>query len=970
MSGAAARGVRESDRPGRLRRLRGPLGLPFLLLVCWGALRLLDRTGELAFLPEFALILAGAYALSPAQPRVVPSARIYVVLGTLFAAAIGLFFRLRYLWTVPPGWGFEPLRFVFFAQQLIQEHFPYRPYDWYAHTLYSYWIALAMLVVRQPLLAFRVASVVLSISTLVAMWLCLRRLISARAAWIGTALLGSSYWHMFASRNGYHQLQLPLFQLLFMYGLIGGVQTARFRYFLVAAVAMVLGLHCHWGFYLMPPVWLVFVLYLFVYHRDLWRRAMPGMMIAAGLTTLALVPLATFYWYHLKVFGYIGQGFDPRSVQSSGQATKLLRNLSFILWELSGHPHARAEYGPATDWLVASGTLLGLALSLRWFKRSPAHALLVILFLINCAGLAVTVGNYFYIIATMAAAYAFAAIAVAATLEQWETLSPRLAPAAFAVVVGVIGWQAHNNFAWYIGERIYRETAHPFKSPGSSYPVLPEVERLAATHTVFLPRDEPGRDFDDQLYALGDKLPAYSFLHKTHVYDVTRILFPAVETGGPDGVAIVVPNGPYVDRVILPTLRKLYPRLEIAMIMPPEPYRSEKDIAVAYRLVIPQADLRRYQGLRRKAAADGGEASLDGFLFVPEDGRYFFHHLHESTARLWLHGEEVEFGEQSATPLEAGLHPLHMVGGTPEEVLWRGPSVHWESLVPHLLNDGGQRPELFAPYLAAMGRQAPFYYSETARVPVTPSVQDALLTEGGGFAAIDAYAFRLYGSARQVLGTVKMPGPRDFRLGATADQFLTLDPSGVVFGIDDTGYRQLASIPCRPVDEAMDGDRFVALCIDGRLLASSGPSPSAEPLLAADGAPLLRPISMARAPEGYYVVDALASALLLYDEHGNLLRTQLMPHLYWDSEVRVDSEGRLYIKRRGQGMRTYSADGHLLFHPLTGVPSLFVRGERQPLDTMAPLHMKFSGDQAIATARDGTVLLYERRASPDHLDSR
>ena len=252
-----------------LRRLLGPIGILCALAGAWFLLQNLDRLGELAFVPGLILLVGWCFLTLPGRSEPLPEHWFWTLLGTTVAIGIGLFFRFRYFSTVPIGYNFEPLNFVFFAHRLVTERFPYIPYSWYAHTLYSYCIALAMLVCDSELTAFRVASVAISLGTLVALYLCLGRLFGRRAAWIGCALLGSSYWHNFASRTGYHQPLLPLCQLLFVYGLMTGVHTQRWYGFLIAALAMVLGFHAYWGFYVMPFMWLGFIVYLFLFHRVL-----------------------------------------------------------------------------------------------------------------------------------------------------------------------------------------------------------------------------------------------------------------------------------------------------------------------------------------------------------------------------------------------------------------------------------------------------------------------------------------------------------------------------------------------------------------------------------------------------------------------------------------------------------------------------------------------------------------------------
>lgn len=99
-----------------------------------------------------AMLVVGAVALAavsvPRTQRLTPEQRFLPWLGIGAAFVVASWFRLRYWQTVPAGYLGEVLNFVNFAQSLLDQGFPYQPYAWYAHTLFSYAIVPSALSCR------------------------------------------------------------------------------------------------------------------------------------------------------------------------------------------------------------------------------------------------------------------------------------------------------------------------------------------------------------------------------------------------------------------------------------------------------------------------------------------------------------------------------------------------------------------------------------------------------------------------------------------------------------------------------------------------------------------------------------------------------------------------------------------------------------------------------------------------------
>ena len=766
----------------QLGRSKPALGLAFALAAAWWFLQHLSQLGEIWF-PLILLALTGCLFFTLDEPGLKHrSTAAWTLAGIIAAAAIGIFFRLHHLWVVPPGYNFEPLNFLSFASRLVEEGFPYIPYSWYAHTFYSYLIAGFMLVVDDPLSAFRVASVAISLLTLLALYGCGASLFDRRTACLGLALLGASYWHLFMARNGYHQQLLPLFQLLFLLGFIDGVRTRRWRGFLVAAFSMVLGLHAYWGFYLMPLFWAQMMIYLLLFHRDLLRRSMGRMSVAAGITVVGLIPLGFFLSQRTNVFQHVLGAFSPSVSAAPDLSAKILKNVEFVLWSLSGHPEAYrfAEYAPTIDPLTASLALLGLCISLRWFAKSIPHAAIVLLLATNVAGLAVTIANYFYIVATLAPVFLLAAVGLGSIVQEWSKLGWYVTVVVFLSLLGSVGWLVNRNYQEFFGKRIFRELAVPQSPPGSGYLLLEKLRELVDKRALFLSRHEPGRDFDDQLYELAKRIPSYGFVAESRPFNASVILFPPDQLGSAEGVEVFVPNVPVVESDILPKFRRLYPNLTVSSILAPGPYRQRHSQPIAIQISIPRGDVVRFHGLATSDSGTGTGSVHSGFLFAPQSGRYRFATPPQGVLKIWIHGRPL-LSQDDGFLLEAGIHPIRVLAGDGSGIAtltWQFEDRPWQQLSGFLLNSGGLDKSVFSSHLASLGKVADFYYSQRPPVPVSSTLQDVAIAEEGSFFTVD-WEQLLAVSAEGVRGAaVSLPGPRDFRIDRSGDTLTVVDPAG------------------------------------------------------------------------------------------------------------------------------------------------------------------------------------------------
>lgn len=952
-----------ADGSGRLPRVWRDARRTIALLVALLGIALVQQVATMMPVAALAVIgsvfLALGWYFAPYAPGSTPAGAAWIA-AAVASLGLGGFFRLLYLDTVPSGWNDESIAFLRFARHLLEAGFPYKPYAWYAHTLYSYWIALFLWIVPADLLAFRIASATISIATLVVTFANARLWFGIRVATMAAALLASSHWHFFASRNGYHQQLLPLFHGLLLYGLGRGVLRGEGRGWLLASAALVAGLHAHWGFYLMLPYVVLWALYLWRWQSGRWVAHARSLMIAAVVAVVWSIPLGSFFAYNSQFFDYVLKGFSLAASGARDPGAKLIGNLRYVAWALSGNAAAPVEFGTQVDPLVAAAMVLGLMVCLRHWRSLP-HGTLLLLWLVNVAGLAITLANSFYLTALLLPVYTFAGVGLVAVVERF------LARGSTAVLVAAVlslavGVQAQRNYDEIFTRRIFVELKSPLRPPGTLFVLLDAIRASVGQRAVFVARDEPGRDFEAPLFTLAAEVPSYGFVADTQPYAFDMVLFPPAVRGGFAEVEIWLPNVPSVELGQIPRLRGLYPGLQATPILPPAPYVHTHASAIAYRLTIPAVGLAAYDEPHGR----------EPLLWVPRDGRYRFRPPSAAAVAPMqapvLHGLTL-YGDDAASGvlLEAGLHAV----GTPPQDLpeweWMQPDGGWQPLRDWLVYVSPEQHEDLAPYLAALGRRADFVYQQRQMLPPRAATRAVWIEEDGSFLTAGSGRLRWHAADGELRHEADLGAAQPWLLQRTALGLILVNEDGAWLEIRGRGLHPGGVIGCRAV-EIFDLDgQATALCLEGELRALRRDGAVSTPisLAAARGRGILAATDAAATGAGFVMSDEQSGRLARFGPRGELHDWRVLSGLYFSSEVEADPAANLYVKRWPQGLKAYAAGGELLFHPQTDRPLLFQRGIDLDADTQPLGRLRFNGCYAIAIGLHDIVYVFERVAVAD-----
>ena len=132
----------------------------------------------------------------------------------------------------------------------------------------------------------RLASALVGILTVPALYLFVRRIASRRVAWLSAWLLAASYWHVIFSRAGFRTILAPLFLCLLGWGLARALATDRRRDWLVTGLVLGVGWYTYFAFWGVAAAALLYLAVLAL------RKPHRG----AALAVLIALPFLAFWF--------------------------------------------------------------------------------------------------------------------------------------------------------------------------------------------------------------------------------------------------------------------------------------------------------------------------------------------------------------------------------------------------------------------------------------------------------------------------------------------------------------------------------------------------------------------------------------------------------------------------------------------------------------------------------------------------
>ena len=397
---------------------------------------------------------------------------------------VAIFLRLHNLDTIPRGllWdeafnGLDALRVlagerpVFFSGNFGGRE-----------AVFIYFQALSVALLGQTTLALRAVSAFAGILTIVATYLLVQRMFGARVALLSSGWLTLSLWHVIFSRMGLRTILLPLFLAVGFYCIWRGVESVRSHvetrrassllsprpttWFALGGIILGLSLYTYSTARFAPLVIVALAFYLALLHRDLFRRSLPGLVLALSLTIVVFLPQGYFFLSHPGDFISRAQEitvFNPAMQEGSLAQTLLdsaFRSLGMFTVRGDGHWDKNISGRPIFDPFSAVLMLLGLALAARRF-RNPRYGFIIIWLVVMIVPSILAVQgspNHLRATGVIPAIFTLPAIGAAHLWKAWEIRLPARLHSLpiFLVSLALIGGTLHT-FHSYFG--IWARTA-------------------------------------------------------------------------------------------------------------------------------------------------------------------------------------------------------------------------------------------------------------------------------------------------------------------------------------------------------------------------------------------------------------------------------------------------------------------------------------------------------------------------------
>jgi hypothetical protein len=434
----------------------------------------------------------------------------------VFVLILAASLRLWRLDSIPPGFTHDEAGHGHDAIAILHGARPiYQTVGYGREPLYDYLVAGLMAVLGSTGNVLRFSSVLLGLLTLLATFLWVREAFDRPTALATTALQAVSFWPLAVSRQALRSGLLPVLFTFAVYfywraigrgdarqddgfGARGWLYTLRRPY--VLACALFVGVTL-WTYVPARVTWVVFpvfLVYLALIHRSVFRRAWFPTLIAVLIGLLLAVPLFAYLQAHPGAEQRLAMLDEPLQALRTGDVSVVFGRAwscvtgffvpgagdRFLAYNIPGRP----IFGPLTGALFLVGVGLCLA---RW--RQPARAFALVWFLIGISPSLITgaTASFTRNIAALPVAYLFPALTVVEgarwIASRWGRRTVWTIWAGFVVLVIVTAVVSAYDyfFAWGQSPDVRAAYMHPIVEIAGYLDAAPEGESVGIS--AYLP---------------------------------------------------------------------------------------------------------------------------------------------------------------------------------------------------------------------------------------------------------------------------------------------------------------------------------------------------------------------------------------------------------------------------------------------------------------------------------------------------
>lgn len=296
---------------------------------------------------------------------------------------VAVLLRFYQLDVVPPGPQHDEVFDTLFALSIVKGERPvFFEGNGGVPPLFMYLLAPAMALWGRTLLTARAVAALCGMLSILAGYLLARELWGRLAALLTAAGLTISFWHIFASRVALEPITLALFATLCFYLLWLGLKGGRLIFFALAGAALGLSQYTYHAAPLIPLTLAIYVLYLLLWHRHLFRRRFLGLVTCALIALVLVTPLIAYVLGRPEAStARVRDLSGPLQAAQAGDWQPLLSNAAAVpgMFGWQGDPEwrynlaGRPVFDPLGALLFYGGFLYVAA---KW--RRPEYAFLLV----------------------------------------------------------------------------------------------------------------------------------------------------------------------------------------------------------------------------------------------------------------------------------------------------------------------------------------------------------------------------------------------------------------------------------------------------------------------------------------------------------------------------------------------------------------------------------------------------------------
>ena len=381
---------------------------------------------------------------------------------------IAAWFRFYQLGSIPPGFthdeaghGHDAIAIAHGARPL------YETVGYGREPLYDYVVAWVMPIFGENYLTLRIVSALAGLLLIVVMHFWVRRAFDVPTAIATSAFLATSFWAVMVSRHALRSALLPMLfaaSIFFMWQAVrpyARPQTIQRRWpmisrlvsYVLAGLLLGLSLMTYLAARVLPMVFIAFWVYLFIFHRKIWRDNWFGVFFIIGLGLIIAWPMFNYIATTPGTEQRLSQLSGPIDQLFAGNPRELLNNAAGALGMFMFYGDNLWLYNipgrPLLGLILGSMALVGLVVAMVRFRRMEyALALLWLIAGIFPSLITGVVASNLRSIAALPVVYLLVSIGLVEIMRGLERLieshTLRTIPLVLlAVAVTVFSWNAY-----------------------------------------------------------------------------------------------------------------------------------------------------------------------------------------------------------------------------------------------------------------------------------------------------------------------------------------------------------------------------------------------------------------------------------------------------------------------------------------------------------------------------------------------